>query len=69
MMNKDIYYYYCYTEEKSGETAAANTANQADGKTEKSPDVKMSGKPPLSRQSSRDSQISGKNLLVFNLKK
>ena len=59
-----------YTEEKSGETAAANTANQADGKTDKSPDVKMSGaKPPLSRQSSRESQISGKNLLVFNIKK
>ena len=57
------------TVEKSGEVAAATTSNQADGKTEKLPDVKMSVKPPLSRQSSRDSQNSGKNLLAFNLKK
>lgn len=58
------------TEEKAGETAAATTAKQHDDKkTEKLPDVKMSGKPSLSRQNSRDSQNSGKNLLVVNLKK
>jgi len=58
-----------YTEEKFGETAAATTANQAGDKIGKLPDAKMSDKPPLSRQSSRGSQNSGKNLLVFNLKK
>lgn len=58
-----------HSEEKSGETAAATSANQADDKIEKLPDVKMSGKPSLSRQNSRDSQNSGKNQLVFNLKK
>jgi len=55
-----------YTEEKFDETAAATTVNQANDKVGKLPNAKVSGKPPLSRQGSRD---SGKNLLNFNLKK
>jgi len=47
-----------YAEEKFGETAAATTVNQANDKVGKLPNAKVSGKPPLSRQSSRD---SGKN--------
>ena len=52
-------------EQKHGE-AAASHANQANGQVVKLPDAKKSRRPSFNRQSSQDSQNSGKRRpLIF----